>query len=130
MEVENAKQAAELSEKEKARANFEQAVGEVLLFLGSHPLYEQMFLSEIGERIIPPLLKKQYKILRNGDGVMTGYASWAMVSEEVEKKIQEGAENGKLEIDKEEWGCGDRLLVVDCIGVSETDIIKIVSRKN
>ncbi|WOV91006.1 MAG: hypothetical protein R1F54_10910 [Candidatus Zeuxoniibacter abyssi] len=32
-----------LSGDELARANFERAVGEALLFLGSHPFYEQLF---------------------------------------------------------------------------------------
>ena len=51
-----------LSGDELARANFERAVGEALLFLGSHPFYEQLFLEEIKERILPPMALKQFAL--------------------------------------------------------------------
>ena len=57
-----------LSGDELARANFERAVGEALLFLGSHPFYEQLFLEEIKERILPPMALKQFRVARDKDG--------------------------------------------------------------
>ena len=124
-----------LSGDELARANFERAVGEVLLLLGAHPLYEQLFLAEIKERILPPMALRQFRVARDKDGNTVGYVSWAFVNEEVDarlKKAVEGLKAGRLseapKITKEEWKCGELFLIMDSVGVSLEDSKRLAEK--
>lgn len=124
-----------LSGDELARANFERAVGEALLFLGSHPFYEQLFLEEIKERILPPMALKQFRVARDKDGNTVGYVSWAFVNEEVNARLSKAAESikaGQLaespKITKEEWKCGELFLIMDSVGVSLEDSKRLAEK--
>ena len=97
-----------------SRANFERVVGEVLLFLSGVPPYEEMFLEELPERIIRPLVLGQFELVRSEEGVIVGYRSWAMVTEELAERLEVGEEAFKL--GRDDWNCGGRRIVVDEVG--------------
>lgn len=96
-----------------ARADFERAVGEVLLTLGAHPLYEQLFLHEIGDRIIPPLVHHQYRFLHDEDGGTIGYLSWALMDSAATSRLLAGEK-----MRREDWRSGDTAVIVDAIAPS------------
>lgn len=111
-----------------ARANFESVVGEILLFLSGIPPYEEMFLEQIPNRIIRPLALKQFQIVRSEEGLIIGYTSWAMVTEELAERLRAG--NMLVdEFGKDGWNCGDNKVVVDEIGMVNS-VLDAFRKKN
>ena len=102
-----------------ARANFERVVGEVLLFLGGIPPYDELFLEQLPERIVRPLALKQFEIVRSGEGIMVGYRSWAMVTDELAARLE--AADGVVELGRDDWNCGAKRVVVDEVGLMAKD---------
>ena len=102
---------AKKEQAERARASFERTVGEVLLFLGMHPLYEQMFLEEIGTQLLPSILLRQFRVLRDENGITMGYVSWARTDKKTRQSMLAGEE-----LTEGSWQSGDDVVIVHAAG--------------
>lgn len=110
--------AAPSAEAQKARENFERVLGEVLLFISAIPPYDNLFLSQITTRIIPPLVLKQFQITRSKEGLIMGYTSWAMVPPVLADKLTNDA-GATDSLSREDWNSGGEKVTIDAIGMTE-----------
>ena len=98
-----------------ARANFERVVGEVLMFLSGMPGYSDMFMKDIS-RIITPIALKQFELARMKEGIIVGFKSWAVVTDELAKELEENPSRAN-NLKREDWNCGAQKVIVDEMGV-------------
>jgi len=89
----------------------EEALGAVFNLLARHHPHSGRPLGKIHGHILSPIALGQYRLVRNQDGEAVGYASWAKVSPEAERKYVEG--QGRPE--PSEWQCGDVALLIDLV---------------
>ena len=61
--------------------------------------------------ILPPLLAGQARFYLTGEGIPGAMATWAWLSEEVEREVHE---TGRA-LEHEEWRCGSRLFFNDWV---------------
>lgn len=100
--------------KAAAKAKMERALGEVLLFLAGHPAFEQLFLDEMEDGILRPVVLRQFRLVRNEEGVPLVYVSWAMMSEDVVRRIEGGGR-----VMRGDWDSGGLAVVMDVVAPSE-----------
>ena len=112
---------------EDARANFERTLGEVLLLLSSLPPYDNLFLSQITTRIVPPLVLKQFQVTRTPEGLIIGYTSWAMVTPALAEKLSADGDAAD-DLTREDWNCGGEKVIIDAVGVSEDALRELNSQ--
>ena len=72
--------------------------------------FKHMRLSGIQRLIIPPLKLGQYKIY-NDEEVLTGFASWALLSDELSEEYKNT--NYKLQV--KDWNSGDNLWLINVL---------------
>lgn len=106
-----------------ATANLERALGEALLFLGAHPLYEQLFLEDIEARILAPLLLRQFRLIRGEDGGTLAFVSWAKMSEESLQRLKDGGQ-----IAREDWHSGGETVIVDAVAPTPEMALKAAEK--
>ena len=106
-----------------ATANLERALGEALLFLGAHPLYEQLFLEDIEARILAPLLLRQFRLIRDEDGGTLAFVSWAKMGEESLQRLKNGGQ-----IAREDWHSGGETVIVDAVAPTPEMALKAAEK--
>ena len=113
MEASTSHQRVGLAEEQRAQllglGNLHRGLGEVAMFLAGHAAYKGMFLSDLRRSVLPAVLHNQYRIIRNRQERTVGYVSWAMVNEEVHKRLI----GGRLKLQLEDWISGDLAVVMD-----------------
>ena len=82
----------------------------ILLIMSLCPTYADMRLKGIQRLIIPPLKLGQYKIY-NDEEVLTGFASWALLSDELSEEYKNT--NYKLQV--KDWNSGDNLWLINVL---------------
>ncbi len=82
------------------------ALGEIALFLGQTEEGEHLFLSELRLLVLPPVLLRQYKLVKGPEDATVGFIAWASVGKEVEKRLLAGAR-----LRPSEWRSGERMVV-------------------
>ncbi|WP_085902500.1 toxin-activating lysine-acyltransferase [Kiloniella majae] len=111
--------------------------GEVVSILMRSPLYQHCSLADLEWLVIPPLLTRQFQMVRgqakgDGEGVEgktypIGVAFWAYVSEEVDTKL-EAQKKAKLPIPKlapQDWKSGDIPWLVTLVApVATKELVK------
>tara|TARA_R100000935_G_scaffold56618_1_gene88747 strand:- start:64 stop:459 length:396 start_codon:yes stop_codon:yes gene_type:complete len=82
----------------------------VLLIMSLCSRFKDMRLSDIQRLIIPPLKLGQYRIY-NDEEVLTGFASWALLSDDLSEEYKNT--NYKLQV--KDWNSGDNLWLINVL---------------
>ncbi len=114
---------AEAEKRTAARANFERALGEALLFLGAHPLFEQLFLGEIEERVLPPVALRQFRLIREESGAVLAYVSWARMGGESLRRFADGEP-----LSRGDWNSGGELVIMDAVAPTPEMSVKAAEK--
>lgn len=101
-------QATVVSAEESANLS---ALGRIVWLMSLSPQHKHLFLADLEWRVKPPLLLKQCRLVQRG-GRPLAFVSWALISEEVMKRLQE-TPGQRLRPD--EWRCGNNLVVIDAV---------------
>lgn len=105
-----AKTNGEAPDKEELE-NIERALGKILWFMSETRAHRHMFLLDIHAFVLPALRLKQYKIIQDNAGRMIAYVSWAMASENLERRLLSGV----VRLRPNDWKGGDKAIVVHCL---------------
>lgn len=60
-------------------------VGQIADLMSGTERYRNISISELLRTVVPPLRAEQYVMMWNDRGALTGFASWALFSPEVER---------------------------------------------
>src|SRR3989442_273036 len=85
-------------------------LGQVAWLMMQSPVHRHLFLADLEYRVAPPLMLQQFRLYRR-DNVPVAFVSWALLTEEVEKRLQSGA----WRLQPADWRFCDRLWVVDLV---------------
>jgi cytolysin-activating lysine-acyltransferase len=85
-------------------------LGEICWLMSQSPVHKQMFLGDLEWFAMPAILLEQFRTF-NGPQHPVGVAFWAMVSEETENRLLEGANK----IRPDEWKNGDRPWLIELL---------------
>src|SRR2546428_5155381 len=85
-------------------------LGQVAWLMMQSPVHRHLFLADLEYRVAPPLMLQQFRLYRR-DNVPVAFVSWALLTEEVEKRVQSGA----WRLQRADWRAGDRLRVVGLV---------------
>ncbi len=93
--------------------------GDMVTVLMQSPHHKNIPLSDLRDRLVPPLVKQQYRVAeaRKGDSgeiIPVGLILWARVSDEVHERLK--ASEGPLELRGDEWFSGEKYWIIDAIG--------------
>jgi len=72
--------------------------------------HKHLFLADLEWRVLLPVALRQFRLFRH-KGAPVGYAAWAYLDEETEKRIQKG----DLKLRPEDWRSGDRPWLLDLV---------------
>ncbi|PWC53344.1 hypothetical protein TSO221_11035 [Azospirillum sp. TSO22-1] len=86
------------------------ALGEVVWLMMQSPGHRHLFLADLEWLVMPAMMLGQFRTFRSGDQI-AGLALWAIVSEEVEKRLTAGV----IRLAPAEWKSGDRLWLVELV---------------
>lgn len=87
-----------------------QMLGEIVWLMSQSPIHKQLFIGDLEWFAMPAVLVEQFRIFY-GPNAPAAVAFWAYVSEETEKRLEEGAH--KLRPD--EWRNGDRPWLIELV---------------
>lgn len=96
------------------RDDMTRLLGQIVSLMGQSPAHRHIFISDLEWLVLPPLTKRQVRIWRRRTerGVApVVYASWAMVTEEVEKRLLQGQNR----LRPNEWDGGDIPWLIDLV---------------
>ncbi|SDF58063.1 MULTISPECIES: toxin-activating lysine-acyltransferase [Thalassobaculum] len=96
------------------RDDMTRLLGQIVSLMGQSPAHRHIFISDLEWLVLPPLTKRQVRIWRRrterGVAPMV-YASWAMVTEEVEKRLLQGQNR----LRPNEWDGGSIPWLIDLV---------------
>lgn len=87
-----------------------QMLGEITWLMTQSPIHKQLFIGDLEWFAMPAVLLEQFRIFY-GPNSPAAVALWAMVSEETEARLKDGAH--KLRAD--EWKGGDRPWLIELV---------------
>jgi cytolysin-activating lysine-acyltransferase len=87
-----------------------QMLGEITWLMTQSPIHKQLFIGDLEWFAMPAVLLEQFRIFY-GPNSPAAVALWAMVSEETETRLKDGAH--KLRAD--EWKGGDRPWLIELV---------------
>ncbi|MDF1792299.1 MAG: toxin-activating lysine-acyltransferase [Thalassobaculaceae bacterium] len=96
------------------RDDMTRLLGQIVSLMGQSPTHRHIFLSDLEWLVLPPLTKRQVRIWRRRTergAAPVVYASWAMVTEEVEKRLLQGQNR----LRPNEWDGGDIPWLIDLV---------------
>ena len=99
---------------EAPRDDMTRLLGQIVSLMGQSPAHRHIFISDLEWLVLPPLTKRQVRIWRRRTerGVApVVYASWAMVTEEVEKRLLQGQNR----LRPAEWDGGNIPWLIDLV---------------
>lgn len=99
-----------MTEASPAPKTVAQMLGEITWLMTQSPIHKQLFIGDLEWFAMPAVLLEQFRIFY-GPNSPAAVALWAMVSEETEKRLKEGAH--KLRAD--EWQGGDRPWLIELV---------------
>ena len=102
----------------------EGALGAILHVLAQDPASSGRKLDELHRSLLPAIATRQFRIIRGDDGAAVAYATWALVSAEVEAKIVEGKEP----LAPSDWQSGATAMLIDLISLDPKLAGKIVAK--
>jgi len=96
------------------RDDLTRLLGQIVSLMGQSPAHRHIFLSDLEWLVLPPLSKRQVRIWRRrterGPAPVV-YASWAMVTPEVEQRLLQGHKR----LRPEEWDGGTIPWLIDIV---------------
>ena len=92
-------------------AQIERALGAAFHLMAQDPGCAGKKLDELYRSVLPAIVTKQFRMVRNDQGEIVAYASWALVSPEAEKKATESEDPIALA----DWQSGKTALLVDLV---------------
>jgi cytolysin-activating lysine-acyltransferase len=90
------------------------ALGQAIWVAMHSPSHRHLFLADLEWALIPPVRLRQIRFFGQ-DGAIDGFATWAMVSEEVEKRLL----SGNRRLAPADWRSGDRAWLIDLVAPTE-----------
>ena len=118
----------ELSNQEApAYIAIESAIGASLILASKSPNHKHIFLSELETTLFPSIVSKQFIIMRNKNHEPIAFVNWALVNEDVEKRML----GGVVKLRPNDWSCGNKIYIIDIISpfVANDVIIKQLSNE-
>src|SRR5207245_3065285 len=70
-------------------------LGQVAWLMMQSPVHRHLFLADLEYRVAPPLMLQQFRLYRR-DNVPVAFVSWALLTEEVEKRVQRDRKSTRL----------------------------------
>ena len=104
-----ADEANKRKEADKLFAEVEQALGAVFNLMSSLPAYGRRSIAELHSKLLPPIAVRQYRIVRGKDGNAVAFISWALVSDQILGRLQ----NGESKIKPKDWKDGENGVVME-----------------
>ncbi len=103
----------------------ESAIGAALILASKSAEHKHIFLSELETTLFPSIVSRQFIIMRNKNHEPIAFVNWALVNEDVEKRILSGV----VKLRPNEWSCGNKIYVIDIVSpfVAGDVIIKQLS---
>jgi len=89
-------------------------LGEITLLMTRWADYCQYPIACISEWLLPPIMLDQVVVFRTPLGVLSGYATWALISEETERRL---LGDPSVLLHFSEWNEGDRLWILDFLSL-------------
>lgn len=96
------------------RDDMTRLLGQIVSLMGQSPSHRHIFLADLEWLVLPPLTKRQVRIWRRRTergAAPVVYASWAMVTEEVEQRLLQGQHR----LRPEEWDGGNIPWLIDLV---------------
>ena len=87
-------------------------IGELALLMASSPAHRHLFLADLEWLLLPPVMLKQVRLVRDERKRLIAAAFWASVSEEVDDDLGKG----RTRLKPAEWNSGERLWLMDVVG--------------
>lgn len=110
MAISNTPETPEKTDDSNPFEALEQSLGMSIQAMVKSPAYANMSLKEIYAQLLPALVTRQFRAVRNKEGDSVAFISWALISAEVEQKIADGGTLGL-----QDWQSGDIGYVVDVV---------------
>lgn len=100
----------------------ESVIGAVCLLATKSNTHRHLFASDYEWLILPAIRLRQFSLLRNKKNEPMAFVSWALVSDNVEKRLLDGI----LKLKPAEWKSGNKIYIIDVISpfISELEIMK------
>jgi cytolysin-activating lysine-acyltransferase len=109
-----AEPAAKEVKKPAAGESPQAALGQAIWVAMHSPTHRHLFLADLEWALIPPVRLRQIRFFGK-DGAIDGFATWAMVNEEVEKRLL----SGNRRLAPTDWRSGERAWLIDLIAPTE-----------
>jgi cytolysin-activating lysine-acyltransferase len=90
------------------------ALGQAIWVAMHSPSHRHLFLADLEWAMIPPVRLRQIRFFGEKNAI-DGFATWAMVSEEVEKRLL----TGNRRLAPTDWRSGDRAWLIDLVAPTE-----------
>lgn len=85
-------------------------LGEIVWLLTQSPAHRHLFLADLEWTVMPALKLRQVYLFRSKERIV-GFAAWAKISEEVEKRLSCGVNR----LAPHEWNSGENLWLMDLV---------------
>jgi len=87
------------------------ALGHGAWLMSQVATHKHFFIGDIEWMLVPPVAMGQFRLWRN-NGMPVGFATWALLAEEAEKRILEG---GVRRLAPKDWNGGENVWLMDLI---------------
>ena len=87
------------------------ALGHGAWLMSQVPTHKHFFIADIEWMLVPPVATGQFRLWRN-EGMPVGFATWALLSEDAEKRILEG---GIRRLAPKDWNSGPNVWLMDLL---------------
>lgn len=105
-------------------AHIELVLGTAFNLMARDPNYARRAVGGVHQLLVPAIATEQYQIVRAESGEAVAFATWALASDEVERKLAEGT--GRLV--PSDWQSGNVALLIDLIAPNRRWCPALVSR--
>ncbi len=90
-------------------------LGELTWLMSQSPTHKHFTIGDLEWLVMPAVLLEQFRVF-HGDKHPLGFALWAHLSEDAEKKLNDAVMAGQgARLRPDEWKSGDRLWLVDLV---------------
>jgi cytolysin-activating lysine-acyltransferase len=99
---------------QQAADDMSRILGQIVSLLGQSPSHKHVFLADLEWLVLPALIGRQVRVWRRNTerGVLpVAYASWAMVSAEVDQRLSQG----QIKLKPSEWRSGNIPWLIDLV---------------
>ena len=101
-------------EADAARDDMSRILGQIVTLLGQSPAHKHIFLADLEWLVLPAMLNRQVCVWRrqtDRGNMPVAYASWAMVSEEVDARLRQE----QVKLKPTDWQSGEIAWLIDMV---------------